>query len=137
MAISTYQTYLMYAESGDTLAKLVDVTEMPDIGEDPEMLETTTLSDEQQTFITGIHGMSAMVFQANYDKTDFAKLKALEGKTIKLGVYFGADSSGNPDGSQGKWTFDGQISVRASGGGVNEVHGMSISIAPSTVIEFE
>ena len=39
-----------------------------------------------------------------------------------------------PDGSNGKFEFDGQLSVYPVGGGVNEVRGMAITIAPSTPI---
>ncbi|MCM1545285.1 MAG: hypothetical protein NC110_08305 [Ruminococcus sp.] len=40
-----------------------------------------------------------------------------------------------PTGSQGKFKFDGEISAFISGGGVNEVVGMTVSIAPSTPVE--
>ena len=39
-----------------------------------------------------------------------------------------------PTGTDGKFSFDGQLSVRVTGGGVNEVRGMAITIAPSTPI---
>ena len=61
MATSTYMTFLMHKNStGDTWEKLIDITEFPDLGTDPEMLETTTLSDRMQTFIMGIQGNEAM-----------------------------------------------------------------------------
>ena len=49
------------------------------------------------------------------------------------------DSEGKlvPTGSSGKYMFHGQLSVRVTGGGVNEILGMSISIAPSTVITLD
>ena len=52
---------------------------------------------------------------------------------------FGGQESGGvvtPDGSNGKFEFDGQFSVYHVGGGVNEVVDMNISIAPSTPITF-
>ena len=46
MAISTYKVFLMKkGDTGDTWSKLVDIKEFPDLGGEPEMLETTTLSD--------------------------------------------------------------------------------------------
>lgn len=42
-----------------------------------------------------------------------------------------------PTGTDGKFSFDGQLSVHVTGGKVNEVVGMSITIAPSTVIKEE
>ena len=125
--------------SGD-YAKLVDIKEFPDMGGTPEMLETTTLSDPMQTFIKGIQTLdsSGLQFTANYDKTDFTTLKALESDADhQFAVWFGATTSGStdtPDGSDGKFEFKGSLSVYPNGGGVNEVVNMTISIAPSTPI---
>lgn len=140
MAISTYKVFLMKkGTEPDTYEKLVDIKEFPDLGGEPEMLETTTLSDNMQTYIAGIQSLDGLSFTANYDMTDFQKLKALEGKTDSYAVWFGAQESGGvvtPDGSNGKFEFDGQLSVYPVGGGVNEVVDMNISIAPSTPITF-
>lgn len=138
MAISTYKIFLMMMQdSGSTYAKLVDVKDFPDLGGAPEMLETTTLSDKMQTYIPGIQSLDALEFTANYTKTDFDKLKALEGQTKKFAVWMGATESGGtltPSGSDGKFEFEGQLSVFPVGGGVNEVVDMTITIAPSTPI---
>lgn len=140
MAISTYKVFLMHkASSGDTYTKLIDIKEFPDLGGEPEMLETTTLSDNMQTYIAGIQSMDGLSFSANYDMTEYQKLKALEGKKESYAVWFGGtESSGvvTPDGSNGKFAFDGELSVYPVGGGVNEVVGMNITIAPSSPIEF-
>ena len=140
MAISTYKVFLMHkASSGDTYTKLIDIKEFPDLGGDPEMLETTTLSDKMQTYIAGIQSMDGLSFSANYDMTEYQKLKALEGKKESYAVWFGGtESSGTvtPDGSNGKFAFDGELSVYPVGGGVNEVVGMNITIAPSSPIKF-
>lgn len=138
MAISTYKIFLMMMQdSGSTYAKLVDIKDFPDLGGAPEMLETTTLSDKMQTYIPGIQSLDALEFTANYTKTDFGKLKALEGQTKKFAVWMGATESGGtltPSGSDGKFEFEGQLSVFPVGGGVNEVVDMTITIAPSTPI---
>lgn len=144
MATSTYMTFLMHKQAATseggtpTWEKLIDITEFPDLGTDPEMLETTTLSDRMQTFILGIQGNEAMTFNTNYDHTGYTALKALERQEEGYGVWFGgtenADGTVTPTGTEGKFTFDGQLSVRVTGGGVNEVRGMSITIAPTTVI---
>lgn len=140
MAISTYKVFLMHkASSGSTYTKLIDIKEFPDLGGEPEMLETTTLSDNMQTYIAGIQSMDALSFSANYDMTKYQELKALEGKKESYAVWFGGtESSGTvtPDGSNGKFAFDGELSVYPVGGGVNEVVGMNITIAPSSPIKF-
>lgn len=138
MATNTYGTYLVHgttSNSTTTYSKLVDIIEFPDIGQDPDLLETTTLSDKMKTFILGIQGNDGMNFKANYDVTAYQALKALEGTTEKFGVWFGHNSSGEVDGHLGKFNFDGQLTVHPTGGGVNEVRGMSITIAPSSVID--
>ena len=128
MAISTYGITLMHKASGDTYTKLIDIKDFPDLGGAPEMLETTTLSDNMQTYIPGIQSLDALEFTANYTLADFKKIKAMEGTDTAFAVWFGAD------GVDGKFEFNGQISAFPVGGGVNEVVGMTISIAPSTPI---
>ena len=140
MAISTYKVFLMKkGDTGDTWSKLVDIKEFPDLGGEPEMLETTTLSDKMQTYIAGIQSLNGLTFTANYDMATFKALKALEGKKVNYAVWFGGtEASGNvtPTGDNGKFSFDGELSVYPNGGGVNEVVGMTVSIAPSTIINF-
>ena len=139
MAISTYKVYLM-KKSGSDWGKLIDIKEFPDIGGDPELLETTTLSDKMQTFILGIQSNEGLNFTANYTKSDYQTLQGLEGSEQDYGIWFGASVSNNvvtPDGSNGKFEFKGELSVHVSGGGVNEVVDMAITIAPTTVISFE
>ena len=69
---------MVKAASGGTYTKLVDIKEFPDLGGDPEMLETTTLSDKMQTYIAGIQSMDGLSFTANYTLTDYKALKAKE-----------------------------------------------------------
>ena len=134
---STYGTYLKVKATDYEI--LCPITDFPDLGGEPEMLETTTLSDNMQTYIAGIQSMDGLSFSANYDMTEYQKLKALEGKKESYAVWFGGTESGGtvtPDGSNGKFAFDGELSVYPVGGGVNEVVGMNITIAPSSPIKF-
>ena len=138
MAISTYKVFLM-KKTDSTYSKLIDIKEFPDIGGDPEMLETTTLSDKMQTFILGIQSNEGLSFTANYTKADFTALQALEGTEADFAIWFGGTESGGeltPDGSNGKFSFKGELSVHVVGGGVNEVVDMSVTIAPTTPITF-
>ena len=138
MAISTYKVFLMVkASTGSAYEKLVDIKDFPDLGGEPEMLETTTLSDKMQTYISGIQSLDALGFTANYTKADYAKIKKMEGATHSFAVWFGGTESTDgvtPTGDDGKFQFDGQISAYPVGAGVNEVVDMNISIAPSTPI---
>lgn len=139
MAISTYKIFLMHKNASDW-QKLIDIKEFPDLGGAPEMLETTTLSDRMQTYISGIQSLDAMEFSANYTLEEYKKLKALEGTEKEFAVWLGGTESGEdvtPTGSEGKFKFKGQLSVFPTGGGVNEVVGMTVTIAPSTPISQE
>lgn len=140
-AISTYKVFLMYkANSAGSYTKLLDIKEFPDLGGDPELLETTTLSDKMQTFIMGIQSADGLAFPANYTKDKFTELKALEGAQHEFAVWFGGtetDGVVTPDGSNGKFSFTGELFAKVNGGGVNEVVGMTVTVAPSSPIEFE
>lgn len=139
MAISTYKVFLMHKVSS-SYEKLLDIKEFPDLGGEPEMLETTTLSDRMQTYISGIQSLDAPSFTANYTLEEYKKLKEMEGKSEEYAVWFGGTEAGDtvtPTGTDGKFKFTGQLSVYANGGGVNEVVGMTTSIAPSTPIVLE
>lgn len=138
MAISTYKVFLMKkGASGSDYSKLIDIKDFPDLGGSPELLETTTLSDKMQTYIPGIQSNDALEFTTNYTKTDYETLAALADTETDYAVWFGgteAEGVVTPDGSNGKFSFKGKLSVHVNGGGVNEVVDMTITIVPSTVI---
>ena len=139
MDISTYKIFLMQKNTS-AWEKVVDIKEFPDLGGTPEMLETTTLSDKMQTYIPGIQSIDALEFTSNYTLADYKKLKALEGQDKEYAVWFGGTEAGDtvtPTGSDGKFKFNGQLSVFPVGGGVNEVVDMTITIAPSTPISMD
>ncbi len=136
MAISTYKVFLMKKGDSDW-EKLIDIKDFPDLGGAPEMLDTTTLSDKMKTYIPGIQDIDSLEFSANYTLEDYQKIKGLEGSEYDFAVWFGGEENAGvltPNGSDGKFAFKGQLSVYATGGGTNEVVGMTITIAPSTPI---
>lgn len=121
-----------------TYAKLIDIKDFPDLGGEPELLETTTTSDKSQTYILGIQSTEALSFTANYTKDDYQTIKALVGEEEEYAIWFGGTEAGGvvtPTGSEGKFEFKGLIDVFVTGGGVNEVVNMTVTIAPSTPIE--
>lgn len=138
--INTYMSYLMTSEDGATWTKLIDIKEFPDLGSTPPTLDTTTLSDNMHTYINDIADTGGgLEFNLNYSKEDYAKLSEISGKEKNYAIWFGGkDEQGTvtPDGSHGKFTFKGILSVWKKGGGVGAVQEMGISIAPSTVIKF-
>ena len=127
MAISSYNCVLKWGESAETLTKKVDIKDFPDLIGDPNLLETTTLSDAAQTYIPGIKSMDLMTFTTNFTKTDFQACKADEGKTLFYSLEFS-------DGA--KFTWQGQHTMGVPGKGVDEVLEATINIVPSTTVEF-
>ena len=123
MAISTHGVELKWGESAESLTESIDIKDFPDLGGAPEMLETTTLSDEIQTYIMGIQGSDMMEFTANYTKADFEKVDEDAGKDLYYSLSFG---------TEGTFEWQGQHSVWVVGAGVNAVAEMKIGIAPST-----
>ena len=139
MALSTYKSFLMHKVS-DKWEKLVDIKSYPDLGGAPELLETTTLSDPATTNIMGIQTLDALEFESNYTLAEYTKLTEMEGVDKEFAVWLGGTESGNtvtPTGTDGKFKFGGQLSVFVTGGGVNEVRGMTVSIAASTPITLD
>lgn len=127
MAISSYNCVLKWGESAETLEKKVDIKDFPDLLGEPNLLETTTLSDAAQTYIPGIKSMDLMTFTTNFTKTDFQACKADEGKELFYSLEFS-------DGA--KFTWQGQHTMGVPGKGVDEVIEATINIAPSTPVEF-
>lgn len=127
MAISSYNCVLKWGENAETLTKKVDIKDFPDLIGDPNLLETTTLSDAAQTYIPGIKSMDLMTFTTNFTKTDFQACKADEGKTLFYSLEFS-------DGA--KFTWQGQHTMGVPGKGVDEVIEATINIVPSTSVEF-
>lgn len=163
---STYGTYLKVKVNTGTTEKptyeyeiLCPITDFPDLGGEPEMLQTTTLGDKAHTYIEGIQSMDALTFttnlyfggvdtkgsflyiKKNYDSTsdaydfciDFVKDPVGTGAAGETGLP--SDNTGNSAVLlRAEWT--GQLAIWVNGGGVDEVVGCTISISPSTPIEY-
>ena len=127
MAINTYGVTLKWGESAEAVAKIVDIKDFPDMIGDPEMLETTTLSDAQVTNIPGIKSSDMLTFTCNYSKTDFGAVNDDAEKPLFYELSFS-------DGS--KFTWQGQHTCGLPGKGVNEVIEFTINIAASTPVVF-
>lgn len=127
MAINTYGIVLKWGTSAAAVEKVVDIKDFPDMIGDPEMLQTTTLSDAQVTNIPGIKGSDMLTFTANYTSADFASVNDDAGKELFYELSFS-------DGS--KFTWKGQHTCGLPGKGVNEVVEFTINIAASTAVEF-
>lgn len=143
---STYGTYLAVKDT-DSYKILCPIQDFPDLGGDPEMLQTTTLSDASHTYIKGIQSMDSLQFTTNlyfgaeseegsflyikkkYDKADINDFAVVFTKDPVAGTELTA-------GVQLAASFKGQLAIWANGGGVDEVVKCTISISPSTEITY-
>lgn len=122
MAISSFGVTLKYGES-TAMTNLV-IKDFPSLLGKRSSLETTTLSDDAQTFIAGIRQQAeSFDFTANYDATVYNTLNALT-KEQSWELAFS-------DGS--KYSWKGTVSVSVNEGAVDAVLEMTISVTPSTV----
>lgn len=122
MAISSFGVSLKYGPESPSTA--VVIKDFPSLLGKRSSLETTTLSDDAQTFIAGIRQQSeSFDFTANYDPTVYNSLNNLDG-IQKWSLSF-SDGSG--------YTWDGTVSVSVNEGSVDAVLEMTISVTPSTV----
>ena len=139
--ISTYKTYLMEGTGTGTLtwAKVADIVSFPDLQPAPETIDTTSLSDAMRTYIPGIKDPGGnMTFGMNYTVSNYTAVQALDdGEVHHLAVWFGATGEGStatPDGSDGKFSFDGYVKPQLTGGGVNEKVSMNLIVTPTTEV---
>ena len=144
-ASSTYKTFLMHSTDGTTYTKVIDIKDFPDLGGEPETLDSTTLTDAMRTSVLGIQEAENFVFNANYDPAQFQTLVTLatadESAPSYYAVWFGgtdvAGSDPTPTGSLGKFEFKGTMAKPyVTGAGVNEVRSIAITIAPATPVSF-
>lgn len=118
MAISSYNTKLKIGSAS------YDIKDFPEILGQRSALETTTLSDDAQTYIQGIRQTSEnFPFLMNYDATQFDTLNKLSG-VQECELAFS-------DGS--KFTWSGYVSVSINEGSVDAVLEMTVYVSPSTV----
>lgn len=138
--MKAYGMYLMHKATGESdYTKLVDIVDLPDIEEEDDEIEITTLSDGQRRFMPGIKGNSSKDFTINYDYETFKSLREMEGSEKDLAIWCGFTGDlGNetPDGSDGKWTFKGYITVRKTSQSVGDAPQAVLRVTPSSVITF-
>lgn len=111
----------------------VCLTDVPDIGGEYENIETTTLCDSQRTYIQGIlDAGESLDFTANYIHSVFIAIKSyIEGSELPCKIVFGGIG-----GDQGSVSFNGYVSARINGFGVNEVVPMTISVAIASELTY-
>lgn len=97
---------------------------------DPNLVESTTLEDDQQTYEMGIKQSDLKQITGNLDKSYLDELAAITPGTVYDIIHlYGIDGLGGV----AKYAYTGQISVKVDDvGGVDEILGMTASIAQNS-----
>lgn len=131
MASSTMYTTLMVKGDDDAYTKLCPIKDYPDLGGAPEQVETTTLDNNQSTYVDGVQQLDRLEFTANYIKDDYDTVKGYTSNPQTFKLAFGSTAGGE---ELGAFYWTGTLSVWVVGGGVNGVREMRISISASSEI---
>ena len=137
--MSTIGTALMVKEGG-LWNQVVPITSYPDLGGDPELIDITTLQDKVRRNVNGVEDLGSFPFGALYTPENYQRLKDLEGEEREYALWFGGTGEGDsyvPTGSDGIFSFSGELKAHVAGNGVNEARNLSFSIAVDSEISFD
>jgi len=124
---------LSYSETKGSYTKLVGLKEVPEFGIEPEKVENTTLEDRVKMYEFGIGDAGELEYKFSY-KNDGANAPyriLRNAADAKKKLYF---EQVYPDGT--KVNFEGQVSVKLGGGGVNAVIEFTLKIALQSDLTF-
>lgn len=124
---------LVFSETKGNYQNLAGLKEVPEFGIEPEKVENTTLADKVKKYEFGIGDAGELEYKFAYDNSSATApyrvlRKAADGKKK---LYF---EQTYPDGT--KVTFEGQVSVKLGGGGVNSVIEFTLKIALQSELTF-
>ena len=124
---------LSYGTAKGTYTKLAGLKEVPEFGIEPEKVENTTLEDKVKKYEFGIGDAGELEYKFAYDNSSttssYRVLRNAADNKEKL--YF---EQTYPDNT--KVTFEGQVSVKLGGGGVNSVIEFTLKIALQSELVF-
>ena len=125
---------LAYGTAKGTYTKLEGLKEVPEFGIEPEKVENTTLEDKVKKYEFGIGDAGELEYKFAY-KNDGASAPYRVLRTAadnKTKLFF---KQAYPDGTEVQ--FEGQVSVKLGGGGVNSVIEFTLKIALQSELEFK
>lgn len=124
---------LSYGKVKGTYTKLAGLKEVPEFGIEPEKVENTTLEDKVKKYEFGIGDAGELEYKFAYDNSSttssYRVLRKAAEDNEKL--YF---EQTYPDNT--KVQFEGQVSVKLGGGGVNSVIEFTLKIALQSELTF-
>lgn len=124
---------LAFSETKGNYQNLVGLKEVPEFGIEPEKVENTTLADKVKKYEFGIGDAGELEYKFAYDNSSATAPYRVLRKAAddKKKLYF---EQTYPDGT--KVTFEGQVSVKLGGGGVNSVIEFTLKIALQSELAF-
>lgn len=124
---------LSYSETKGSYTKLAGLKEVPEFGIEPEKVENTTLEDKVKKYEFGIGDAGELEYKFAYDNTTTTSPYRVLRKAAddKKKLFF---EQAYPDGT--KVNFEGQVSVKLGGGGVNSVIEFTLKIALQSELAF-
>lgn len=123
LPISSYNTILKWGTSSGMLTQKVDIVDFGDLSGDPNMIDTTTLSNNRQTQIPGTLAGDNITFTVNYTSGDYEACAADEDKDLHFSLTF-------QDGSGFEW--QGKYRLSVPGKGVDEAIQFVINVSVSS-----
>lgn len=124
---------LSFSETKGSYTKLAGLKEVPEFGIEPEKVENTTLEDKVKKYEFGIGDAGELEYKFAYDNTTTTSPYRVLRKAAddKKKLFF---EQAYPDGT--KVDFEGQVSVKLGGGGVNSVIEFTLKIALQSELAF-
>ena len=113
------------AESAATA--IAELIEMPEFGGAPEVVDTTHLTSGIKTGIAGMQDPGSMDFKFYYVASVFSTIKGLGDAKQKIKVTLS-------DGAT--FEFEGTMSIKYDGGGINTAATMTISVTLASDLTF-
>lgn len=117
--------------SGD-YTNLSGLKEVPEIGEEPEKVENTDLSDKVKKYEYGIGDAGDLTYLFKYENSsETSPYRVMRKAAADKEVLSFCETL--PDGT--KYEYDAQVSVKRTGGGVNGVIEFNLNMAVQSEIK--
>lgn len=111
---------------------LTGLKEIPELGEDPEKVENTSLADKTKQYEFGIGDAGDLTYKFKYENSsEESPYRVMRMAAATKEVLSFCETL--PDGT--KYEYDAQVSVKRTGGGVNAVMEWNLNMALQSEIE--
>ena len=124
---------LGYKKSGSpSYTDLPGLKEVPEMGDEPEKVDNTCLSDTVKQYEYGIGDPGDLEFKFKYDNSSATSPYRVLREAAEAKEVLSFEET-FPDGTKFHW--DAQVSVKVGGGGVNGVIEFTLKMALQSAIE--